>query len=134
MTELTGHLKLEEQVTWTGMLEGDLKWGAFRAAEAFILPSHQENFGVSVVEALACGVPVLISDQVNIWREIASARAGLVESDDLDGTIRLLERWLELSEAERQSMGIESLRCFKKEFEVMAVAHHLITIINTASY
>ena len=51
----------EHRVHWTGMLEGDLKWGAFHAAEAFVLGSHQENFGVAVVEALACGVPVLIS-------------------------------------------------------------------------
>ena len=51
-------LGIELRVHWTGMLEGDLKWGAFHAAEAFVLPSHHENFGVAVVEALACGVPV----------------------------------------------------------------------------
>ena len=43
-------------VTFTGMLTGKPKWGAFAAAEAFILPSHQENFGIAVVEALACGI------------------------------------------------------------------------------
>ncbi len=75
--------ELDLPVTWTGMLSGDLKWSAFRAAEAFLLPSHQENFGVSVVEALASGCPVLISDKVNIWREISSDQAGLVENDDL---------------------------------------------------
>ena len=60
------------------MLTGDLKWGALHAAEAFILPSHQENFGIAVVEALACGKPVLISDKVNIWREIEADGACLV--------------------------------------------------------
>ena len=57
-------------VSFPGMLSGDLKWGAFHAAEVFVLPSHQENFGIAVVEALACKRPVLISDKVNIWREI----------------------------------------------------------------
>ncbi len=57
-------------VTFTGMLTGNPKWGAFAASEAFVLPSHQENFGIAVVEALACGRPVLISNKVNIWREI----------------------------------------------------------------
>ena len=52
------------------MLTGNLKWGAFAAADAFMLPSHQENFGIAVVEALACGIPVLISNKINIWREI----------------------------------------------------------------
>jgi glycosyltransferase involved in cell wall biosynthesis len=42
------------------------------------LPSHQENFGMSVVEALSYGVPVLISDKVNIWREIEADRAGYI--------------------------------------------------------
>src|SRR5207237_540512 len=50
----------ELPITFSGMLSGSLKWGAFEAAEAFVLPSHQENFGIAVVEALACGKPVLI--------------------------------------------------------------------------
>ncbi len=59
-------------VLFTGMLEGSLKWSALRAAEVFILPSHQENFALSVVEALACARPVLISDRINICREVES--------------------------------------------------------------
>ena len=76
------------RVHWTGMLEGDLKWGAFHAADAFVLPSHQENFGVAVVEALACGLPVLISNQVNIWPDIAHDEAGIVNPDTAEGTYR----------------------------------------------
>jgi glycosyltransferase involved in cell wall biosynthesis len=75
-----------------GMLEGDAKWGAIYGCEAFILPSHQENFGIAVVEALGCGRPVLISEKVNIWREIAEDGAGLVEEDSVEGTARLLAR------------------------------------------
>src|SRR5205807_1194939 len=82
---------------FTGMLTGDLKWGALHAAEAFVLPSHQENFGIAVAEALGCGVPVLITNKINIWREIQASEAGLVSNDDRAGTIALLERWLALS-------------------------------------
>ena len=64
------------RVYWPGMLQGAAKYGAFRCAEAFVLPSHQENFGIVVAEALACGTPVLISDQVNIWREILESGVG----------------------------------------------------------
>ena len=60
-------------VFFPDMLTGDAKWGALYGCEAFVLPSHQENFGIAVVEALACGKPVLISNQVNIWREIEAA-------------------------------------------------------------
>ena len=60
------------------MLEGDAKWGAFYSANFFALTSYQENFGISVVEALSCGCPVLISDQVNIWKSVNDTNAGFV--------------------------------------------------------
>jgi hypothetical protein len=76
------------------MLSGAAKWGALYGCEAFVLPSHQENFGIAVVEALACGKPVLISDQVNIWREIVEDGAGLVEGDTEEGVEKLLRNFL----------------------------------------
>jgi glycosyltransferase involved in cell wall biosynthesis len=126
MLELTRQLSLDKHVTWTGMLTGDLKWGAFRAAEAFILPSHQENFGVSVVEAMACGLPVLISDRVNIWSEISEDRAGLVEHDTLAGTARLLERWLIQEPATRERMRQDARACFERRFRIDGVAANLL--------
>ncbi|HYJ06292.1 MAG TPA: glycosyltransferase, partial [Chthoniobacterales bacterium] len=76
LKQLAAAANIDDSITFTGMLTGSPKWGAFSAAEAFILPSHQENFGIAVVEALACATPVLISNQVNIWREIEADRAG----------------------------------------------------------
>jgi len=76
------------------MLQGDAKWGALYGCEAFVLPSHQENFGIAVVEALACGKLVLISDQVNIGREIVEDGAGLVEGDTEEGVEKLLRQFL----------------------------------------
>jgi len=109
-------------VHWAGMLTGAAKWGAFQSAEAFILPSHQENFGIAVVEALACGKPVLISDRVNIWRELAEDGAALVEQDDTPGVTRLLQRWLALPPSERRSMANAAAQCFKKRFEITHAA------------
>jgi len=70
LEQLATTLGVADKITWTGMLSGDSKWGAYHCADAFILPSHQENFGIVVAEALSCNVPVLISNKVNIWREI----------------------------------------------------------------
>ena len=100
-------------VSFPGMLSGDLKWGAFRQAEVLVLPSHQENFGIAVVEALACGTPVLISRPVNIWREIESSGAGLVDSDTVEGCFRLLVQWLDLAEKDKIKMAARALGSFK---------------------
>jgi glycosyltransferase involved in cell wall biosynthesis len=106
------------RVTFTGMLAGPRKWGAFSAADAFILPSHQENFGIAVVEALACGTPVLISNKVNIWREIAADNAGYVENDDLAGVARLIERWVGTGPDVRAAMKENARECFARRFEI----------------
>ena len=128
LKEAVIRLGLNDRVTWTGMLDGDLKWGAFHSSEAFVLPSHQENFGIAVAEALACGVPVLISNQVNIWREIEQDRAGLIENDDLAGTIRLLERWLRLAADERTAMRHAATQCFASRFEITKAAEDLVRV------
>lgn len=121
----------ELPVTFTGMLEGDLKWGAFAAAEAFILPSHQENFGISVVEALAAGVPVLVSNCVNIWREIQADGAGFVDSDDVEGTTRLIERWLETTDEERSTMRQKAKQCFSRRFEIARATDSLLAVLQS---
>ena len=118
-------------VSFPGMLSGDLKWGALRRAEVFILPSHQENFGIAVVEALACGTPVLISRPVNIWREIESSGAGLVDSDTVEGCSRLLEEWLNLDDKGKIAMAARAVDSFKQYFEITQTAVSLIDTIKS---
>lgn len=113
-------------VTFTGMLAESRKWGAFSAADAFILPSHQENFGIAVVEALACGIPVLISNKVNIWREIDAGEAGYVENDDLAGTARLIERWIATPADLRAAMREKARKCFAHHFEINRATDSLL--------
>ncbi len=120
----------EIPVTFTGMLEGELKWGAFASAEAFILPSHQENFGIAVAEALACGTPVLISNKVNIWREIVDDKAGFAEDDTLAGTRRLLERWLGTAANERKEMAENARKCFAERFHIDKAVESLVAVVS----
>jgi glycosyltransferase involved in cell wall biosynthesis len=69
---------LQESVLFTGRLHGDEKWGAFASAELFLLPSRQENFAITVAEAMHMGLPVIISDKVNTWPYVEAAGAGVV--------------------------------------------------------
>jgi glycosyltransferase involved in cell wall biosynthesis len=118
-----------DSVLFPGMLTGDIKWGALAAAEAFVLPSHQENFGIAVAEALACGTPVLISNKINIWREIEADGAGLVENDDLDGTSRLLTRWLATGGPARTAMSEKARNCFANRFEIERATDSLLAVL-----
>jgi glycosyltransferase involved in cell wall biosynthesis len=123
-------LNLADRVVFTGMLQGAMKQGAFASADAFVLPSHQENFGISVVEALAAGVSVLISSRVNIWREIDADHAGYVEPDDLAGTLRLLQCWIDTPAAERESIRRNARSCFLQRFEIDRAVDSLLRILN----
>ncbi|KAA6465381.1 glycosyltransferase [Acidobacteria bacterium AB60] len=122
LKRIAAERRIAGRVHWPGFLGGDLKWGAIRMCEAFVLPSHQENFGIAVVEALAAGRPVLISDQVNIWQEIESDRAGLVKRDTLEGTEELLQEWLAVPEGERGAMGIRARSTFLKRYTMTRAA------------
>ncbi|HSV71760.1 MAG TPA: glycosyltransferase [Methylibium sp.] len=126
---LAARLGVAERITWTGMLAGEAKWSAFKAAEVFALPSHQENFGMAVAEALAMGLPVLISDKVNIWREIVAAGAGHAGPDTLAGTVDGLARWLAHDEPARRRMRERASACFRSHFHITSAAQRLIDVV-----
>ena len=120
---------IAERVHWPGMLQGETKWGAFRSADALVLPSHQENFGFVVAEAMACGTPVLISDKVNIWREVEAAYGGLVEPDTVEGARSLIRRFVALPKDERGRMGQNARQGFLLYFQAGAAAREFARVI-----
>jgi glycosyltransferase involved in cell wall biosynthesis len=129
LESLAAELQIDRRITWTGMVAGNLKLGAIHAAEALFLPSHQENFGIVVAEALASGVPALISDKVNIWREIQADGAGLVAPDDLTGASSLLNSWISLSDSQRLQMRQSARRSFENRFEIHQASTTLLGIL-----
>ena len=126
LSEQAERLGIGARISWTGMLQGDTKWGALYASEVFVLPSHQENFGIAVAEALGCGLPVLISDKVNIWREIKADGAGLVEPDTLEGTTAALRTWIALSPEQQQTMASCAANTFGRRYTVEAMAESIL--------
>ena len=128
---LTSRAGIANRTIFTGMLTGLRKWGAFALADAFVLPSHQENFGIAIVEALACGRPVLISNQVNIWREIVEDGAGFAEEDTPAGTRRLLERWVATRPEGREAMRARAQSCFAERFEIEHAVDSFLAVLQS---
>ncbi len=86
---------------------------AYVDADVFVLPSYTENFGMTVVEAMACKLPVVISDQVNIHNEVTESGGGLVTHCDVDELAKGIAGLLGDAD-KRRSMG-ESGRTFVRQ-------------------
>ena len=118
-----------ESIVWTGMLEGEQKWSILRLADALILPSHQENFGMVVAEALAVGTPVYLTDKVNLWREVIESNAGFVDSDDQSGIDRLVDKWNTKSHYE---MIPNTISCFQEKLHIKQTAQKIISMFESS--
>lgn len=128
-TEMQHLAENNENILFAGMLSGDSKWGAFYNCECFILPSHQENFGIAIVEAMACKKPVLITNKVNIWREIASEESGLVANDTEDEIYLLLKNFLTLSQEEKNKIRDNAFCTYEKYFSIEKAAEKMIDVL-----
>jgi glycosyltransferase involved in cell wall biosynthesis len=95
---------LRDRVVKTGMLYNGTRVAALTDAELFVLPSYQENFGIAVVEALAAGCPVVISDQVNIHRQVSSAGVGAVIPTNVEALAEQISHWMN-DDAERHRVA-----------------------------
>lgn len=129
---LADRLGIGPAVHWLGLATGDQKWGAIRACEAFVLLSHQENFGMAVVEALACGRPVLISKRVNIWREIVEDGAGWAVQDNEAGAAEVLVQWQLMAPARRAAMAAAAQRCYAARFSAVGAAEAMVRAMRGA--
>lgn len=103
-------------VSFPGMLQGALKWQEIASAEAFILPSFQENFGLAVGEALAAGLPALLSDRVNTSRWVRTAQAGLVAPATEAGVVDMLIQSAALDPASRIRMSRRAIELYAAKF------------------
>ena len=118
--------KEDTSVVWTDMLKSDLKWSALRFADAMILPSHQENYGMVVAEACSVGLPVYLTDKVNLWREVENAGAGTVESDTPKGIENLVNQW---SVSDRDKLSMRAQKCFTERLHISRTVENLIEVM-----
>ena len=120
-------------VIFPGWLEGEYKEAALRNASLLALPSYQENFGLCVMESLACGVPVLISPHVNLAPEILEAQAGWIAAVDKDSLEAALSQALS-SDVELQRRGEAGLKlstCFDWPVVAAKLTELYVSVLQT---
>ncbi|MFN0049067.1 MAG: glycosyltransferase [Cytophagales bacterium] len=82
LDKLAKSLSISEHIIYKGQMEGEAKIDMYKNAFCFVLSSYSENFGMSVVEAMASGCPVVISDKVGIFEDVLANEAGVVTKTD----------------------------------------------------
>lgn len=123
---IAGEAGMADRITWTGPLYDRDKWSAFSLADCFILPSHSESFGVAVAEALAFGIPVLVSDHVGTCPQVMQHGAGISAPDTRMGAVEMLQKWASLPESRKNAMRSAARRCFDREFALDVRVHDIV--------
>lgn len=116
---------IQRNVVFTGMLDESQVMEAYTDANVFALPSYGENFGMSVVEAMACGCPVVISDKVGIHDEVADARAGIVVPCAKKPLARAICQLLD-DTTQAKSLGQSGRQLARERFDIAKVSAALI--------
>jgi glycosyltransferase involved in cell wall biosynthesis len=129
---LVAELGLSDRVLIPGAVYDRKKFGLLTHAAGFCLPSEQENFGVAVAEAMACGVPVLVSDQVEIWPEIERAGAGVVFPLQVDALAESLRKVLSNAQASA-AMGVAGNRLVRQRFTWPRIANMTLNLYGKMS-
>jgi len=122
--------RIGTNVIFTGMLIGDEVLELLRDTDIFVLPSYTENFGIAVAEAMACGLPVVVSNKVNIYRDVLKAGAGLVTNCDSneisDAFFQLLE-----NEKRRKTLGRAGVKLVKEKYSPDKVVKNVIKLYHS---
>tara|TARA_B110000483_G_scaffold186965_1_gene221413 strand:- start:2466 stop:3641 length:1176 start_codon:yes stop_codon:yes gene_type:complete len=121
--------KLESKVILSDAIYGDLKWGAIIESKAMLLASHGENFGVSLVEALSSGKPVITTNKVGISDDILSYNAGVISNDDVSSFTRNFKKFINFKKTKQKAMSINATKCFNSNFNLKSNKNSLYSLL-----
>ena len=119
--------QLQPDFTFVGPVDGAAKWDLYRSADLFILPSHTENFGLAVAEALSCGLPV-ITTRGTPWHELVERSCGWWVEAAAEPLADALRQATLLSDAERHAMGLRGRQLVEENYTWPAAAQKMISV------
>ena len=115
LRKLADELRLTSNILWAGQLTGSDKASAFAASALFVLPSYSENFGIAAAEALAAGMPAILSDQVALATEAVAADAAVAIPPEPDAIKSAMKGLLE-DEPKRLQLAANATRFAASSF------------------
>jgi len=121
LRQMTDELRLHDSVTFAGMVSGEQKWSMLAAASLFVLPSYSEGFSIAVLEALATGIPVIVTKPCHI-PEVADHHCGWVIQPQLETLEQALGEFLALSAEEAEEIGRHGRELARTRFHSSVVA------------
>lgn len=127
LRKLISEKKLENEIEFSGPKYGKEKINAFHTADIFVLPTHGENFGMAIAEALACGLPVITTKGAP-WEELISYRAGWWIDLGVEPLAEALTKAMQLSDEERKIMGLNGRRLVEEKYSIDIVAKKMIEL------
>ena len=107
-----------KKIIFANFLKGEIKWGAISNAASTILPSHGENFGVSIAESLLAGTPVICSNKVGTSKQIKESNAGIIVKNNKLSLYQGIMKFINLSQKQKEKLSKNSITCFNKNFNI----------------
>ena len=122
---LAERLGVGDSVEFVGSVYGEAKFDLYRDADLFVLPTHSENFGIVVTEALACGTPV-ITTKGTPWEELVSWHCGWWTEIGTEATVEALRGFLSLDVKELEGMGRNGRRLVEERYSCQRIAREFM--------
>jgi glycosyltransferase involved in cell wall biosynthesis len=117
--------KIGERIIFTGQVAGGYKWNLYKNALMFVLPSYSENFGNVIIEAMACGCPVVISNKVGVYNEVAENNAGIIVETNSNSVVEGMNKLLNEINL-RNQIAINGKSMVKQYYDINKVADQMI--------
>lgn len=114
-------------ITFTGFLRGQEKYDALASLDMLCAPSHQENFGLSIAEALRCGIPVLASRHTP-WQCLNEQHCGSWQGNSSAELATGILAYYRLSAEERRQMGKRGQELIRRRFSPAAIARSMLRL------
>jgi glycosyltransferase involved in cell wall biosynthesis len=122
-----GAKRFEESFQFIGEVADEAKWDLYRNADLFVLPTHSENFGIVIAEALACGMPV-ITTRGTPWEDLITHRCGWWVEIGAKPLAEALNEAMRLSDEERRAMGLRGRRLVEENYTWPAAAKKMMAV------